>query len=290
MINVSDIANKFNLRIIGDSKQKVLSVGSSLKQGDNFLYWAKSEAFIPKIKKGVILCSEDINIKNIVNKNLTFLVCQENSRLVFSKIIFDFFVPDFFSDTKNYVDFHLKNNKISVANNVHIGKNVKIGNGTIIEENAIIKQNIIIGNNCLIKNNTSVGTNGLSHDYDKKKGLYFKFPQIGNIIIENNVEIGPHSTVRRGAIDSTIIGSGSYIGSMCNIGHNTIIGKNCTFISHNITGGSSSFGNNVFVGVTASIKNGIFVGQNAKIGQGAVVVKNIPENETWVGNPAKKIK
>jgi UDP-3-O-[3-hydroxymyristoyl] glucosamine N-acyltransferase len=130
----------------------------------------------------------------------------------------------------------------------------------------------------------------LSHDYDPETDLYFKLPQIGGVIVEDFVEIGPNSTVRRSALDNTIIGRGTRIGSLCNIGHNVIIGKNCTFISHVIAGGSSIFGENVFVGMGASVKNGLTIGSNSTIGQGAIVVKNVPEHETWVGNPAKKIK
>ena len=180
--------------------------------------------------------------------------------------------------------------RLKIAENVFIGKNVDIGDYTEIQNNVVIRQNVKIGKNCVIKDNTTIATEGLSHDYDEDLDLYYKLPQIGGVIIEDYVEIGPNSTVRRSALDNTLIGRGTKIGSLCNIGHNVVIGKNCTFISHAIAGGSSVFGDDVFVGMGSSIKNGINVGSNVLIGQGGVVVKNIPQNETWVGNPAKKIK
>jgi UDP-3-O-[3-hydroxymyristoyl] glucosamine N-acyltransferase len=263
-------------------------LGSTKRNVDNGFYWAKTKSFLESITNGVVLCNINIFHEAKIKSGVTVLICENESRLIFSKIIVTFFVPDTFRNDTNHISEHRDNKQIKIAENVFIGENVKIGDGTEIQNNVVIRNNVIIGRNCLIKDNTTIATEGLSHDYDQELDLYYKLPQIGGVIIEDHVEIGPNSTVRRAALDNTLIGRGTKIGSLCNIGHNVVIGKNCTFISHAIAGGSSVFGDDVFVGMGSSIKNGIKVGSKVVIGQGGVVVKNIPENETWVGNPAKK--
>lgn len=76
---------------------------------------------------------------------------------------------------------------------------------------------------------------------------------------------------------------------MCNIGHNCVLGENNLLTSNVILGGSSKVGNDVYFGISSTIRNRVNIGDSVVIGQGAVVVKDIPDGETWVGNPAKKI-
>jgi len=285
----ADIAEKFGLTILGDSRAVVNQLGSTKRKGDRSFYWAKTKAFLESINSGTVLCGTEIFKEAEIQSSVTVLLTSDSPRLMFSKIISEYFVPDVFNDKSNYVAVHRQNSTLKIGENVFIGKNVEIGKGTQIQNNVVIRQNVKIGENCLIKDNTTIGTEGLSHDYDEVQDLYFKLPQIGGVIIDDYVEIGPNSTVRRAALDDTIVGRGTRIGSLCNIGHNVVIGKNCTFISHAIAGGSSVYGDNVFVGMGASIKNGMNIGSNVTVGQGSVVVKHIPDGETWVGNPAKKI-
>jgi UDP-3-O-[3-hydroxymyristoyl] glucosamine N-acyltransferase len=288
-IPIADIAEKFGLTIVGDSQAIVDQLGSTKRKGNRSFYWAKTKAFLESISSGTVLCGVEIFKEAKIQSSVSVLLTSDSPRLTFSKIISEYFVPDVFEDESNYVADHRQNGTLKIGENVFIGKNVEIGNGTQIQNNVVIRQNVKIGENCLIKDNTTIGTEGLSHDYDEVQDLYFKLPQIGGVIIDDYVEIGPNSTVRRAALDDTIVGRGTRIGSLCNIGHNVVIGKNCTFISHGIAGGSSVYGDNVFVGMGASIKHGMNIGSNATIGQGSVVVKHVPEGETWVGNPAKKI-
>jgi UDP-3-O-[3-hydroxymyristoyl] glucosamine N-acyltransferase len=289
-IKCSDIVKNFQLRIIGNSEAQIEGIGSLHRDGPKLLKWAKSIERLKDIHEGVVLTSEIMFSSIKPNPDVTYLTCDTNTRLVFAKIIkkyFDFNDELYFD---NCVDKHRSNNQIKIGEFVFIGDNVKIGEGTQIHNNVVIHSNTVIGKNCIIKDLTSIGTEGLSHDFDEETQRYIKLPQIGGVILEDFVEVGPNSTIRRSALDDTFIGSGTKIGSLCNIGHNTIIESNCTLISHVVTSGSSKIGSNTFIGVGATIKNAINVGGNSTIGQGAVVVKNVPEGETWVGNPAKKLK
>jgi len=141
----------------------------------------------------------------------------------------------------------------------------------------------------VIKTHVSLGTEGLGLELDKETDEFVKFPQLGGVILEDNVEIGPTSTVRRSALDDTIIMSGTKIGSLVNVGHNCIIGRNCILTCQIVTSGSSVIGNNVFMGVNSVVKNGVNIGNDVTIGQGAVVTKHVPDGKTFVGNPAEDI-
>lgn len=253
------------------------------------LSWARDISNLKKTKSGAVICCREAYQKIKPKKNVEYLVV-ENPRLAFAKVVHKFFsdlTPDYFTNSHN---IHRDNEKLKIGSNVFIGENVKIGDGCIIHDNVSIYSNSIIGKNCIINAFSSIGTEGLGQEFDSMTDSYVKFPQIGGVKIGDNVEIGPYSTIRRSALGTTVINMGTKIGSYCNIGHNCIIGKNCLLTSNVIIAGSSIIEDNVFLGIGALIRNKIKVSKNATIGLGAVVVKNIPENETWIGNPAKKIK
>ena len=291
MVSVEQLCREFDLTPIGDAdslKNTINSACSLENQTEDTLSWIKKSSFLPQVKAGFILVNEALEVTPI--DGVTFLVTKRNTKLVFSQILKSHFAqkPSFY--LKNEVDVHRENENITIADYVFIGQNVTIGKGSIIYPNVVIEANTVIGENCVIKSHVSLGTEGLGLELNPETDLLEKFPQLGNVIFEDNIEIGPNSTVRRGALKSTIVRRGTKIGSLCNIGHNCIIGENCILTCNVVTSGSSVIGNKVFLGVGSSIKNGTNVGDNVTIGQGAVVLKNIPDNETWVGNPAKKLK
>lgn len=288
MIELNEIVDKFNLSQIGTGCNTILKVTDLNQQCENGLTWIKSSEYIDKISCGVILIHE--KLKFVPKENVTYLITKENTKLIFSKIVHQYFTPD--------IDYYLyddsakhKNNKaIKIANNVFIGQNVTIGNGTIVHPFVTIEANSIIGKNCIIKTQTSIGTEGLGLSLDKETDSFVKFPQIGNTVLENNVEIGPNSTVRRGALVSTRIMSGTKIGSLVNIGHNCVIGRNVIMTCNNVISGSVTIGDYTYIGVKAMIRNGIQIGSNTLIGMGAVVTKPVPNNVVVYGSPAKIIR
>lgn len=286
----SSISEKFGLELVGDYEREIKNIGSLNKKDSNSFLWSKNASNLKMITEGVVVCSKRDFVEIERNKNVVYLITEFNPRLMFAKVVSTFFPQDPNENFINCVNEHKKNEKIRIGENVFIGKNVEIGEGTQIFHNVSIHSNTKIGKFCIVMSNTTLSTEGLGLEFDNETGRYFKFPQIGGVILGDYVEIGPNSTVRRSALDNTIIGKGTKIGSLSNIAHNCIIGENCIFTGNVVTSGSSKIGNNVFVGIGVTIKQGVNIGDNVTLGQGAVVVKNVPENETWVGNPAKMIK
>ncbi len=287
-INVSTIVSEFNLTVIGSTDNPILYPGSLKQHDKNSILWTKSVENLNQITAGYIVVNYEIAPTSL-RLGVTYLITEEKPRLVYAKIMSKYFNSDEDEAFHNYVEEHRRNPNIRISDNVFIGKDVVIGDGTLIHPNVVIHSRTVLGKNCVIKAHVSLGTEGLGLELDKQTDEFVKFPQLGGVIFEDNVEIGPCSTVRRSALDDTIIMSGTKIGSMVNVGHNCVIGKNCILTCMIVTAGSSIIGNNVFMGVNSIVKNGVNIGNDVTIGQGAVVTKNVPDNVTFVGNPAEDI-
>lgn len=285
---VKDIAVKFDLKVIGNKNLEIKLPTSLEDQNKNGISWIKSNTYVSHIDIGCFLVSQDLDVPN--KPDVVFLITKDSVKLTFSKILQYYFEPSVEDFLINEVEKHRLNKKIKIGDNVFIGKNVIIGDGTIIFPNVVIEANTEIGKNCVMKSHVSLGTEGLGLELSPESGILEKFPQLGKVIIEDLVEIGPTSTVRRGALKNTIIRKGTKIGSLVNIGHNCDIGENCILTCNIVTSGSSTIGDNVFIGVNSVIRNGISVGENTIIGMGSAVTKGIPDNVVAFGNPAKVIR
>tara|TARA_B100001027_G_scaffold201567_1_gene161684 strand:- start:156 stop:1031 length:876 start_codon:yes stop_codon:yes gene_type:complete len=286
LIKTYDLIQQFELKLVGEfTNTTISSVNSIHNQNECGLSWIKDESILKNVKKGIYIVSDKITLPK--KKDVVFLLTSKSPKVIFSKILNQYFAKPINYYLVNEVSKHKANHEIIVSDNVFIGQNVKIGKGTIIFPNVVIEADSVVGENCIIKSHVSIGTDGLGFEHEDQKLV--KFPQLGNVIIGNNVELGPNSTVRRATLDSTVIGEGSKIGSLVNIGHNSLIGQNCILTCNVITGGSSILGKDVFMGINSIIKNGVSIGDNSKIGMGSVVIKDIPSNVVAFGNPAKKI-
>ena len=122
------------------------------------------------------------------------------------------------------------------------------------------------------------------------KGKNIKFPHIGKVVIDDDVEIGSSCTIDRGSVDDTYIGKNTYLDNQVHIAHNVKIGSNCMIAGQVGFAGSSKIGNNVSIGGQAGISGHLTVGNNVQIGGGSGVIKNIPSNTKVMGYPAKNIR
>ena len=194
---------------------------------------------------------------------------------------------------------------VKFGNNVLVGKNVKIGKNSLIGSHSIIESNTIIGKNCIVGSgviikNSIIGNDVVIQDNCKvgQKGFGFipvngkniKFPHIGKVIIEDQVEIASGCTIDRGSIDDTIIGKNTYLDNQVHVAHNVQIGSNCMIAGQVGFAGSSKIGNNVSIGGQAGVSGHLKIGNNVKIGGGSGVVKDIQDNEMVMGYPAIPIK
>ena len=181
-----------------------------------------------------------------------------------------------------------------IHNSCEIGKNCVISRGVTIGSNSIVKNNVVIknsliGKNVIICDNTSIGCSGFGFDFNKRGSLNFN-PQIGIVIIDDNVHIGSSCTIDRGKIDNTLIGKNCMIDNMVHIAHNVVIGNNACIAAQTGIAGSVLIGDNVTIGGQAGFSGHITIGENVVIAARSGVTKNIKNNSTVAGFPAVDIK
>lgn len=168
----------------------------------------------------------------------------------------------------------------------YIDGDVRIGKNCYIASGVRIIGNVQIGDDCIIRENTVIGSDGLTTRRNEE-GKIITIPQFGGVVIENNVQIGANSVVCKGAIDNTIIGSGSRIDNCAFISHNVKMGKDTIVVGEVLMMGSSSTGERAYLSGNVVLRDGISIGKDAFVGMGSVVTKDVPDGVTVKGNPAK---
>jgi len=176
--------------------------------------------------------------------------------------------------------------RVYIGPHCYIGK-CRIGSGTIIYGNTYIHSNVEIGRDVIIHAGVVIGTHG-SQFQRGSQGELEKFPPIGGVTIGDDVEIGSNTVIMRGAMGNAVISKGTKIGPLCDIGHDVTIGKHCMIMACSALAGHSRIGDYSQVSLGASIRNGIQIGRNVVVGMGAVVIKNVGDDKTVFGVPAKE--
>lgn len=168
-----------------------------------------------------------------------------------------------------------------------IGK-ATIGDYCVIDSNVRIYDSVVMGHHCVIKAGAVLGGAGFGYERDAN-GNKFRFPQIGNLIMGDYVEVGANSCIDRGALSDTVIGDYTKINNLCHIAHNNIIGKNVSITGCVNVSGGNVIDDDVWIAPNSSLRGYIHLGKGCTLGMGAVATKDIPAGETWVGNPARKL-
>lgn len=277
------------------STNSYFSNARSIEEANAYsLVWIKSGhkkavELVENTEAKFIICGRDVVIPENILKSKCFIIV-ENPRLSFAKILAELFVDEIKYGIDKTAIIH-PNAKIS--KNVFIGANtyigdIEIGEGTIIYGNSYIYDRTRIGKNCIIHAGVVIGSDGFGFEKNRN-GEWLKFPQIGGVIICDDVEIGANSTIDKGALNSTFISQGVKIDNFCHIAHNVTIGENSIITSSVVVGGSSIIGKNCWIAPNVSIINGITINDNVFVGIGSVVIRSVQENSRIFGNPALRI-
>lgn len=186
--------------------------------------------------------------------------------------------------------------KVTIGNNteifpgVYIAENVRIGNNTTIHAGVKIYEDCVIGNDVIIHAGTVVGSDGFGFA-PQPDGSYQKVPQIGNVIIEDQVEIGANTTIDRATMGSTIIKKGVKLDNLIQIAHNVEIGSQTVIAAQTGISGSTKLGQKIMIGGQAGIAGHLTIADGVKIAGGAGVTKNLEgEGKSYAGFPAEDAK
>ncbi len=280
---------------------------SSIEENDeNKITFAENKHFLSRaadMAKGVVLVED-----KQINYSIDNVIKVENVRLSYAKIAEKFkFTP--YHKTGIHKTAVIEENvalgkNVSINSNVYIGKNTEIGDNTVIAPGVKISDNVVIGknveihpnvviechskigDNVVIEASSVIGSEGYGYITDDK-GEHYHIPQLGNVVIEEDVEIGSCVTIDRGTQSSTVIGKGTKIDNQVQIGHNVKVGKNCLFVGQVGIGGSTILGDNVILAGKVGIVDHVELGDNAIVGAASIVTSDVPADSFYLGNPAQ---
>ena len=294
--------------IVGNISQKITApeqLDSATETEISFIGNKKYEKFWSTSKACVAVVNQDISIEP--GENRAFIKVN-NADLAMSQVL-ELFAPsppvfEFEIHPTAVIDKSAsigKGTRVSagsyIGSNVTIGENVTIypnvtildectiGKNTVIWPGAVIRERCHVGDYCILHPNCTIGADGFGFRPDPQRGLV-KIPQIGNVIIGNNVEIGANSSVDRGKFSSTILGDGCKIDNLVQIGHNSKLGKFCIMAGNSGLAGSVTLGNGVIIGGSASIKDHLTIGDGAIVGAGSGVAADVEAGKVVLGYPA----
>ena len=293
LINVDNIAALIKpRRIIGKSDTTVVDAAPLDRAKPEHLSFCNKHGKIAheairNSNAGIVICFDDVN--NI--EELTIQKCiltKSNPRLAFIRCINNFFIEEndwgIHSTAVVEPDVSLPD-RIKIGAYAYIGHDVEIGEGTIIGKSVIIESKCVIGKNVYIQSGTIIGCTGQGFERNEAKDLE-KFPQIGNVVIEDYVEIGANSTIVRGTFYETKIGKGTKIGHLTNIGHNVQVGCHVFISASVIVAGSTIVGDHSWLAPGAIVRDAVKIGKNVKISLGAIITKDVLDNQVLIGLPA----
>jgi UDP-3-O-[3-hydroxymyristoyl] glucosamine N-acyltransferase len=194
---------------------------------------------------------------------------------------------------------------VSIDMGARIGPRAEIGSGTLIGANAVIGPEVRIGRNCAIGAGATVfhaliGDRVIVHPgvrigqdgfgYVPGKGGHLKVPQVGRVIVQDDVEIGAGTTIDRGASRDTVIGEGTKIDNLVQIGHNVSIGRHCLIAGQAGISGSCTLGDYVMLGGQVGLADHLTIGEGAQLAAASGVMHDVPPGEQWMGTPAKPVR
>lgn len=268
------LANPAYTKYIYTTKASIVITPSDFKTEENI------ESTIIRVERPDIAFAKLLDVYNNIKLNKTG-VSEKASIAKTAKIGKNVYIGDYVFIGDNV---EIGNNS-KIFPNVTICDNVIIGENTILFPNICIYSDNIIGKNCIIHAGTIIGSDGFR--FNQQDNFSIKVPQIGNVIIQNDVEIGSNCSIDRATLGSTIIRNGAKIDNLVHIAHNVDIGENTLLAAHVCIAGSVKLGKNIMAGGQVGFSGHIIVADNVKIAAQSGIASSVKEDGALImGSPA----
>ena len=300
---VKELAQFLGGTVIGDENREISDVKGLAEAGSDDISFAVEPytEYLPQVHAGAVITEKEYPAGN------NTLVLVENPRLAFSKLL-ELFHPRQ-SVQKGIHSTAVVDESAKIGENTAvmayavIGKNVRIGAGSVvypyvfigdnvtiganaaIYPGAVIMENTVMGDNAVIRAHAVIGGEGFG--FATKDGNHTRIPQIGNVTIGDDVEIGACTTIDNGTLGSTKVGRGTKIDNLVHLGHNVEIGEDCFVIAQTGIAGSTKVGNHVIFAGQTGCTGHITIGDNVTFAGKSGIVGNVASNTVNAGFPAR---
>ena len=314
-LTIQIISDLINAEIIGD-KDKIITDIKKIEEADNsditFLHNPKYFPLISKTKSGAVIVPKtfEISLEEINKQSLNILKVDE-PYAAFLTILKKFYpvkrvvelgIAEFVSIDnsvkygKNVAidsmvsikDNTIIGNDVQISSNVSIGRNVSIGNSVIIYSNCSIRDNSILGNNVILQNGAVIGSDGFG--FSLQTGKFDKIPQVGNVILEDDVEIGANTVIDRATMGSTVVKKGTKLDNLIQVAHNVEIGNDTVIAAQTGISGSTKIGSNCMIGGQVGFVGHVKISNRTMVGAQAGVTRGTKEGDVITGYPARDMK
>ncbi len=282
-VTIEWIAELIDAEVIGDSKATAKGINEIHKVQAGDLVFVDHPKYYDKCLKSdashIIINSKEVNVP----EGKTLLICDEPFE-AYQKIISHF--KPFKPSSKAISDSAIIGERTMIMPNVFIGENVKIGNDCIIQSNVSILADTEIGNRVIIQSGSVIGSDAFYYNTKKNREVWYKkMLNGGNVIIEDDVEIGANCTIDRGVSSETKIGRGTKMDNMVHIGHDVVVGKNCLFAAQVAIAGATTIEDGVILWGQVGVSKTLTIGSGAEVLAQSGVGGDLEGGKRYWGSP-----
>ena len=299
----AEIAKHVDGEVFGDAAVALtgFAPADTARAGD--LTFAENDAYLAKAEQGA---ASAILVSGDVKHGSKVLIRVANPRLAFAKVLILFFpepeLPAGIHSTSIVAASAQIDSSAHIGPHCVIGERVKIGartalhSGCSLDADCVLGEDVRlfpkvtlyartqIGNRVRLHAGVVIGADGFGYVLDQ--GRHLKVPQIGYVVVQEDVEIGANVTIDRGALGATVIGKGTKIDNLVQIGHNVTLGEHCIICSEAGISGSTKVGSYTTLAGQVGLAGHLKIGNKVTVGAQAGVMNDIPDGETWLGSPA----
>jgi UDP-3-O-[3-hydroxymyristoyl] glucosamine N-acyltransferase len=305
---LAELAAELDGEVVGDGSTLIKGVAGirEATPGDiTFLANARYESYVTETRASAVICSREPRFAAIP------LLRVENPYLAFQRVV-RVFRPDPYRAPPGIHPTAVVAKGATIAagasvgahcvieegaqigaravllSGCYVGPLAAIGEDSFLYANVVVREECVIGARCILHPGVVVGSDGFGFAFDA--GRYHKVPQVGNVVVGDDVEIGSNTTIDRATTDSTRIGDGTKIDNLVQIGHNVTIGRHCLIAGQVGISGSCMLGDYVMLGGQVGLADHIMVGEGAQLAAQSGVMHDVPAGQQWMGTPAKPVR
>lgn len=279
----------------GNEQVRIRKVAPLHETSPETLGWIRAEnkrkqALCEASRAGILICDDSVEVDHLDLRERC-VVRVKAPEIAFMRIVKAFYAAPLVEPGIHATAYVHPRAKLGVGVSVgafsYVGP-VEIGDGTTIEHHVNVREGSVVGRNVRLCDHVNVGGQGFGH-VANEHGVLENMLHVGQVILEDDVELFPYTNADRATLSETRIERGAKIDHYCHVGHNTRVGAAAILAAKVVLCGGAKVGSRAWVGVGTIVRDLIEIGDGAILGMGSVVTKTVPAGETWAGSPARRM-